>query len=954
MFWKDCSYRDVSMLAASNTAFNAWIGLGHHFKVADNSTFRTTEAISLGYSLTIQAVMDAPPGSGQTAGRSGKYWPTYFGAVNDHGMFTDKTGTQLIWKMDEFLYDNSTSYPRAKMNDFGGQYINAIVDDTNVYLSQDVTRANRVTNKKKKEFNNQTLTIGGPNTDNFADIAARTINGDYYAFRIYNRALTEAELAHNMTVDAIRYRGVFTNANVTVVCEVPFEGVAAPVSVLAGDYEVTGSFTFTANGLTVGESTFPVRYTVETWDGSEWGAPVEYESASYTYTAGEKVRLTWKWADPTIPVKATWTGLGDAGNLLDPANWSCVNAGGEMIVAAPTNVTTVVVNGTTSFSIPDGVTTFPWKEILFGGDVHTALRCGTWGYNSNSGYTGTLPGAFKVLPDSETDLANLDNGSYSETPSAWQRSHLYRQRVRFDGWVYVTPTQAGTWTVNQKFDDYYCFGIDGEWVVANPTYQAQLVGTCEVSAGWHRFTIICGDTGGNGWGAYPNSAVQVEGVDAPMSISWGDAAVRFAPSNFTFGTDAAPVITLSCDCDWSALGELPIMSGATIDLNGHNLTVQALTSDYIGAMVTNSNDEVLSTLTVTVPEGKTVTGGIPICGNVKVVKKGAGTYCSYARECNYSGGTFIDEGTAQPPDGSGNDTQYCYDLFKAFSTNEIVVASGATFDLRANYAYRSHVVLAGGTLTNTKADMGAPTNGGSGIGRLTADSTLNVPNNIVFGDSNGKGDMDLDGHTLTVNVVSAKVLYLRCAKIENGKVDITTGGWLQMVSACVATNVDFRVNSAMRMNAELSVRDYEAVFNDARYTEGSAALNVYGAFKPSAGSIFYGCTMQNGSSIDLSGRADAFSTVSGYTSSNLAAARKYISFAESANVAVNLAGREDLYPLAHEHGLVMTWPADHAPAADVKFEPDEATKRRGFKLRRDDEAHGLRLFYFGGTSVIIR
>ena len=50
----------------------------------------------------------------------------------------------------------------------------------------------------------------------------------------------------------------------------------------------------------------------------------------------------------------------------------------------------------------------------------------------------------------------------------------------------------------------------------------------------------------------------------------------------------------------------------------------------------------------------------------------------------------------------------------------------------------------------------------------------------------------------------------------------------------------------------------------------------------------------------------------------------------------------------------MTWPADHAPAADVKFEPDEATKRRGFKLRRDDEANGLRLFYFGGTSVLIR
>jgi hypothetical protein len=124
------------------------------------------------------------------------------------------------------------------------------------------------------------------------------MTGDYHALRIYNRALTEAELVHNRTVDEIRYRGVFTNANVTVVCEPPLAGVTAPVSIPAGDYEVTGSFTFTASGITVGESTFPPYYTVETWDGSAWGAPTFCSGDSYTYTAGTspaKVRLTWKW-----------------------------------------------------------------------------------------------------------------------------------------------------------------------------------------------------------------------------------------------------------------------------------------------------------------------------------------------------------------------------------------------------------------------------------------------------------------------------------------------------------------------------------------------------------------------------------------------------------------------------------------------------------------------------------
>ena len=734
--WRDSSYRDVPMIAISNSAHRAWVGFGHHFTVADNSIFRTTEALSLGYSFTIQSVMDAPPGSGQTAGRSGKYWPTYFGAVNDHGMFTDKTGTQLIWKMDDFLEDNSTSYPRAKMNSFGGQYITAIVDDTNVYLSQDATRANRVTNKKKKQFDNQTLSIGGPNTDTFADIAARTINGDYYAFRVYNRALTEEELVHNMTVDEIRYRGNFTNANVTVVCEVPFEGVEAPVAIPAGDYEVTGAFTFTANGLTVGESTFPVRYTIETWDGSAWSEPEEYEGASYTYTAGgAKVRLTWKWDDPTIPVKATWTGLGDASDLLDPNNWSCVNAAGETIAAAPTNVTTVVIDGTTSFSIPEGVTTFPWKEIKFGSpDAHAATRCGNYKLATNSGFTEAPAGMFAVMSPANTSLANLNGGGTS-----WQTSYLKASRVRYDGWVYVTAAQAGTWTVTQMFDDYFGFAIDGEWIVANPTYLNSMTATAEVPEGWHRFTIICGDSTG-GYGSTATSCVVVNGVNAPMSISWGGAAVTFTESNFTFGGEASSTITLTGDCDWSALGNILIENGATIDLNGHDLTLASVSADAIGATITNSNDAVLSTVTFVAGEGETVVNsGAAICGNVKVVKKGLGTYYAYANGCNYTGGTFIDEGTAQPPDGSDSATSYSYDNFKAFGLGEIIVASGATFDLRANYSYRSHIVLNGGTLTNTKANMTKTTWGGSGIGRLDADSTNNVPCSIVFGDSNGKG-----------------------------------------------------------------------------------------------------------------------------------------------------------------------------------------------------------------------
>jgi len=424
---------------------------------------------------------------------------------------------------------------------------------------------------------------------------------------------------------------------------------------------------------------------------------------------------------------------------------------------------------------------------------------------------------------------------------------------------------------------------------------------------------------------------------------------------FASGTDGNAV-ALAGDADWRALGAVPVANGAVIDLNGHNLDLSSISSEYLGAVITNSNDSALSTVTFTAPEGAASTNNVAICGNVKVVKKGPGPYYAYATGCTYTGGTFIDEGKAQPPDGSGADTLYCWDQFKAFGLGEIVVASNAVFDLRANYAYRSWIVLNGGSLVNTKADMGNTTWGGSGIGRQTAYSYLGVTNSVVFGDNNAaKGDtLDLGGHTLTAWIgTSGKYLYLRCAKIENGKIDITAGGWLQVVNACVATNVDFKVNCALNIGNTLSVRDYEAIWtsNNTEHNKGTAALNVYGTFRPNPShDRFYGCTMQDGSTIDLSGRTGAFSTLSSFTTGSTS-----LKFASGATVKVKLSGRTDFDDLkAHDAPCFMTWPENLAPAADVKFEPDDDLRRRGFRVCRDDEAHGLRLSYLGGTVLIVR
>ena len=119
--------------------------------------------------------------------------------------------------------------------------------------------------------------------------------GTLHNLRFYNRALTDAEVAQNRTVDEFRFFGRLAETNVVVRSSFSFlEGCDK-----CGVYDVDGSYTFVApesvtaaNGITYA----PDGYTIETWDGSAWGAPVAHDGASYAYTTSAGlVRLTWKW-----------------------------------------------------------------------------------------------------------------------------------------------------------------------------------------------------------------------------------------------------------------------------------------------------------------------------------------------------------------------------------------------------------------------------------------------------------------------------------------------------------------------------------------------------------------------------------------------------------------------------------------------------------------------------------
>ena len=187
---------------------------------------------------------------------------------------------------------------RPVLSGWAGKYINAIITSDRVYLSQGASLDYSVANTKHGSLDGKIWAIGASNDKVPAEIGKRAITGDYYAFRVYNRALTAPELARNMKVDEIRFRGNTAPYRDVVVATVePVEGVSVESSVPDGEYEVTDQWTFTAETVVIDGKKFVPKYTLETWGATEWVNPVTVYSDQYTHTAGATpVRITWEWS----------------------------------------------------------------------------------------------------------------------------------------------------------------------------------------------------------------------------------------------------------------------------------------------------------------------------------------------------------------------------------------------------------------------------------------------------------------------------------------------------------------------------------------------------------------------------------------------------------------------------------------------------------------------------------
>ena len=371
----------------------------------------------------------------------------------------------------------------------------------------------------------------------------------------------------------------------------------------------------------------------------------------------------------------------------------------------------------------------------------------------------------------------------------------------------------------------------------------------------------------NGWKFYTQDGDEVSGwaggVTSNIQVRFSTAAEYTAlcnadavtPSAFVLAADAL-TIPAGTTADLDGTVSFSINEGTVFDVNGGHLKLPASLSEGVKAFTVTNSAEQVGTLEIAVAEGESyVNTAMALTGNLKFLKTGAGTFTASKSDQTYSGGTAVEGGVL----ASGlNGTA------RSFGTGGITVAAGGTFDFNGQRDFYSYqMTLDGGTIRNTGADLGGNT---AQVGSLavTADgSRFEARKNIgLINLSYTQAKLDLRGRTLTVDIAAGKSFWLYNTVVSNGTLDVTGAGTLDMdKTAIVATNASFRIDSAMNVKVPVSVRDYIALFAGNNGT-GTAALNVYGTFKPSAHNYFYGPTMQDGSTIDLSARTSPMPPVS--------------------------------------------------------------------------------------------
>lgn len=471
-------------------------------------------------------------------------------------------------------------------------------------------------------------------------------------------------------------------------------------------------------------------------------------------------------------------------------------------------------------------------------------------------------------------------------------------------------------------------------------------------------------------GTKPVAAKWKGGADAKSAANWEcyDADGNLINNPAPVPGRSVATVTLDADLDMRGWGETVFADGVNIDLKGHSMYVDNLDgTSFATAAFANSVAETTATLDVTVATGVTVSDSTAtISGNIKFVKSGAGTFVARVAQ-SYTGGTEVQGGTLKA--SAAGTTSPLGVPADGAAQSDLTVVSGATFDLNGNGGWSAYrLVMAGGTVDNSTGKIGASTGTFTNV-VLTADSKFNAPNHKdwpLTGKDYAPVTIDFgENHTLDIAIdeVTMDFTFANTIALGTGRINVVSGGNLVFGAKGVAAangeihleNIDLRDNAAMCIYAPVNVRDYIADYGNGgsnllnfqkNVGQGSTEeLKVHGRFVPPAYDVFYGCTMQDGSTIDLSRRTNLPLNLAGgraQADGESEFLHGEVSFA-GGTVTVDLSAFEaNLKTMANEGALVLTW---SAKPENVSFKPDDATARRGYALTKTSE--GLKLVSAG-------
>ncbi len=636
------------------------------------------------------------------------------------------------------------------------------------------------------------------------------------------------------------------------------------------------------------------------------------------------------------PVTAVWTGAGDGTNILQEANWRCYDADGQTMEDALPGPNTVVRMTDVAMASVSAGTVWPYGKVVIGAQDHPLTEWGRIGYGVNRYPNADMPNYnFVNLPLADYEWKGAQSGidaQLDDYNTAWMDSNLKQSQLRFDGWVYVDETKAGTWAILQCFDDYFYFTLDGQMLAQSLTFRYATEFTAQVSSGWHRFSIICGDCwGGYGSLRWAGKTWSGPGLGhGPMTITAGESTFKFSELP---GGSGENKITLAYDCDWRGLGIIDLGNAQKIELAGHRLYVAGFTGDgRLGPEITdsvgggelhidNASDWANST--------------VRISGGLKLFKEGGGTFTSSFHDQTYSGGTEVVAGTFK-----------CGGL-ESFGSREstVTVRAGATLDLDGwgNAGGRKYV-LDGGTI---RSDVERAYRGTTWLDdvTLTADSFM-AGRDFGFlklmGTLAQNTYLDLGGNMLTINstAVGKEFFFCNLVATGGGRIVIDGIGNLGYYNTRLSTDVvlEQRVRMACYSHAKPEWYDVLGGYDASGYAlddpcETNMCAQIAGRFKP--GANFHVCKLLDGATLDLSAFSEPW-PCTGLTEGVTCG------FAENAVIKVDVGERK-----LKNGECILRW-ADGVRPSGTRFEFVSSAKGGKLACALDG------LYYYGGLIVIVR